>query len=201
MIASLHLQLCLLLVVSSFFVGFTKNPINSVIFLILSFLIASFILFFFNMEFLGLIFIIIYVGAIAVLFLFVIMMLNIKSQENQQLKTDRVSIIFVSITAFFICGSFLFLFYEAVFSKQNFHSINYRSDIVSYLDQLNNIDVLGQSLFNFANLCFLLAGLILLIALLGSIVLTQNFINDSKGEIISKQLARSHNILVFRKTS
>jgi NADH-quinone oxidoreductase subunit J len=59
------------------------NPVESVLFLILSFCNAAAILFLFNAEFLGLIFMIIYVGAIAVLFLFVIMMLNIKNQKNK----------------------------------------------------------------------------------------------------------------------
>jgi NADH-quinone oxidoreductase subunit J len=66
----------------------SKNPIEAVLFLILSFCLAAGISFIFHAEFLGLIFIIVYVGAIAVLFLFVIMMLNIKNPEleNQNKK-------------------------------------------------------------------------------------------------------------------
>ena len=72
-----------LLIMSSLFVFISENPVNSVLFLILSFLCSSSICFYFGADFLGLIFIIIYVGAIAVLFIFIIMMLNIKLGENK----------------------------------------------------------------------------------------------------------------------
>ena len=78
----LHLFLCNLLCTCGFLMCISANPVESVLFLILAFCNAAVILFLFNAEFLGLIFIIIYVGAIAVLFLFVIMMLNIKSQKQ-----------------------------------------------------------------------------------------------------------------------
>ena len=76
------LILCLLLFFSGLMVAFSTNPVESVLFLILAFFNAGAILISFNAEFLGLIFIIVYVGAIAVLFLFVIMMLNVKIHEN-----------------------------------------------------------------------------------------------------------------------
>ena len=69
---SLHLFLLSILVLSSFFVLVSSNPVHSVLFLVFTIFNASLILFFFNVEFLALIFIIVYVGAIAVLFLFVI---------------------------------------------------------------------------------------------------------------------------------
>ncbi len=78
-----HSILCLLLFFSGLMVAFSTNPVESVLFLILAFCNAAAILFIFHAEFLGLIFIIIYVGAIAVLFLFVIMMLNVKDQEPE----------------------------------------------------------------------------------------------------------------------
>jgi NADH-quinone oxidoreductase subunit J len=76
----LHFFLCFLLLGSGLLMCTSINPVESVLFLILAFCNAAAILFLFNTEFLGLIFIIIYVGAIAVLFLFVIMMLNIKNK-------------------------------------------------------------------------------------------------------------------------
>ena len=80
---SLHLFLLSILVLSSFFVLVSSNPVHSVLFLVFTIFNASLILFFFNVEFLALIFIIVYVGAIAVLFLFVIMMLNIKMSSSK----------------------------------------------------------------------------------------------------------------------
>ena len=75
---SLHYFFITILLLSSLFVLISQNPVHSVLFLILAFCNASGILFLFNAEFLGLVFIIIYVGAIAILFLFVVMMLNVK---------------------------------------------------------------------------------------------------------------------------
>ena len=72
-----------MLLVSAVLVSHTASPVDSVIFLILAFCSASLILFMFNAEFIALIFIIIYVGAIAVLFLFVIMMLDIKDHSEE----------------------------------------------------------------------------------------------------------------------
>ena len=79
----LHVLLCSLLCACGFIMSLSKNPIEAVLFLILSFCLAAGISFIFHAEFLGLILILVYVGAIAVLFLFVIMMLNIKNQESE----------------------------------------------------------------------------------------------------------------------
>jgi len=64
---------------------------------------------------------------------------------------------------------------------------------------LTSIDVLGQILYNYYLLCFLLAGLILLVAMIGAIVLTLNFRSQRKNELVSRQLSRSENFLAFFK--
>ena len=74
----LHFGINFLLISFGFLVLLSTNPIHSVLFLILSFCCASVTLILFGLDFLALLFIIIYVGAIAVLFLFVVMMLNVK---------------------------------------------------------------------------------------------------------------------------
>ncbi len=190
----LHSFLSFLLIVSGLFVFLSENPVHSVLFLILTFCNASAILFLFNAEFLALIFIIIYVGAIAVLFLFVVMMLNVK--------------IFSTISSFYIpfifLGSFvlliqLFLIVEKAFF--GFGNIS-ESSLFQYqnsLDNLGNIDVLGQGLYNYFVPCFLLAGLILLVAMIGAIVLTLNFSSHRKNELVYRQLSRSDNFLSFFK--
>ena len=81
---SLHYFFITVLILSSLFVLLSQNPVHSVLFLILAFCNASGILFLFNAEFLGLVFIIIYVGAIAILFL-VVMMLNVKVYSSNTL--------------------------------------------------------------------------------------------------------------------
>jgi NADH-quinone oxidoreductase subunit J len=77
----LFISLAVLILFSSIMVISTKNPVHSVLFLIMTFLVAAGLLFLLEVEFISLIFIVVYVGAIAVLFLFVVMMLDIKISE------------------------------------------------------------------------------------------------------------------------
>jgi len=67
------------LIISALFAGFSKKTLHSVLFLIITFIFSAFLLFFYELEFLGLALLIVYVGAIAILFLFVIMMVNEKN--------------------------------------------------------------------------------------------------------------------------
>ena len=112
----LHSYFTLLLLLSSIFVLISKNPVHSVLFLILCFCNAAGILFIFNAEFLGLIFIIVYVGAIAILFLFVVMMLNVKIYSVDNL--------FYYLPFFLLTGFVLviqiYLIFEKVFSNTTF---------------------------------------------------------------------------------
>ena len=191
---TLHNFFSFLLLLSSIFVFISKNPVHSVLFLILTFCNASAILFLFNAEFLGLIFIIIYVGAIAVLFLFVVMMLNVKIYSSDEF----------SYLPFIFLGGFIlivqvFLVLEKAFSNSNFWETSLSYTFDNSLDALTSIDVLGQSLYNYYLLCFLLAGLVLLVAMIGAIVLTLNFSSQRKNELVSRQLSRSDNFLAFFK--
>lgn len=78
----IHFLLGIFVCTCGLFVFLTENPVHSVLFLILTFFNSSAILLLLNADFLALIFVIVYVGAIAVLFLFVVMMLNIKSPTS-----------------------------------------------------------------------------------------------------------------------
>jgi NADH-quinone oxidoreductase subunit J len=197
----LHFFLCSLLILSGLWVSVSLNPIESVLFLILAFCNTAAILFIFNVEFLGLLFIIIYVGAVAVLFLFIIMMLNIKNQDNFALNSSYIKNIYDKIKfflfLFLIIGLFLFL--QNSFAQDTFLFFDRNFDFVSVFDKLNNIDVIGQVLYNYFISCFLLAGLVLLIALIGAIVLTLRFNSVKKSQLVSRQLSRTDNFLTFFK--
>jgi len=191
---TLHYFFNFLLLLSSIFVFISKNPVHSVLFLILTFCNAAGILFLFNAEFLGLVFIIIYVGAIAVLFLFVVMMLNVKIYSSDEFY----------YLPFILLGGFIlivqvFLVVEKTFSNSNFWHTSLSYSFENYLDPLTSIDVLGQSLYNYYLLCFLLAGLVLLVAMIGAITLTLNFRSQRKNELVSRQLSRSDKFLAFFK--
>lgn len=193
----IHSLICSILLLSGFLVAFSTNPIQSVLFLIATFCSAGAALTLFHSEFFGLIFIIIYVGAIAVLFLFVIMMLNVKNNNeitylfgNKYVELGILAVIFYSF--FFL----LKLSLQKYFNKEN--NLLLLQDNF-FLDSFNNIDVLGQVMYNFYFVCFLFAGLILLIALLGTVVLTLKFNEIRKSQLVNRQLARSDKFLSFFK--
>jgi|JI61114C2RNA_FD_contig_123_10732_length_2097_multi_7_in_1_out_2_1 NADH-quinone oxidoreductase subunit J len=180
-------------VFTSTFIYFSVNPIHSILLLILLFFESSIVLSLFNLEFISILFILIYVGAIAILFLFVVMML--------QLKLNDLEILFFLPFVFgfnFLFFIYLFTFYHPY--KYNFLYQNFSEfvcfDVVE--ESFTEIFVIGQFLYNYALLCFLLAGIILLLALLGSIVLSLEY-NKLNFVIISRKLIRSSNFVSFFK--
>jgi NADH-quinone oxidoreductase subunit J len=173
----------------SFFTLSSKNPVHSVLFLILVFICGAGVLLYLGAEFIALIFIIVYVGAIAVLFLFIVMMLDIK--------LNRTRSTFLKYLPFSLLFGVLFLIevyvsIEDVFMKINFQ--NSSSNWYLLIDKLSNTELLGQVLYQEFMLCFLLCGILLLIAMLGAIVLTQKFSSARTNEITEKQLSRGENI-------
>lgn len=192
-----HFFLCGLLFLSSVFVAISSNPMNSVIFLILAFCNSTVILFFFNVDFLGLMFVIIYVGAVAVLFLFVVMMINIKQEQNTStLFSGAFYKLFGPIVFGFFTFLLLLVFFLEIFGVDNVF-FSFDSTFLTNIDFLYNIDILGQSLFNYFLVCFLIAGLILFLALLGSIVLTLRFNTLKTHQKSFRQLSRSDKFLSF----
>jgi len=148
----------------------------------------------FNADFLALIFIIIYVGAIAVLFLFVVMMLNVKTFST-------VNLLYAPFVFF---GCFILLIQIFLVIEKTFFGFSNSSDFSlsrfqNTFDTLGSIDVLGQGLYNFFVPCFLLAGLILLTAMIGAIILTLRFNSRRKNELVFRQLSRTDNFLSFFK--
>jgi len=193
-ILSLHFLISILLLLNSLFIFLAKNPVYSLLFLILAFCNSSLLLFLFDVEFLGLVFIIIYVGAVAVLFLFVIMMLNIKKIEIKSLNTSIFSIFF---TILFLMVFHFNLILETLFFNGSDLNNFFYNKLGESFDSLSNIDVMGQVLFNYYNLLVLIAGFILLIAILGAVCLTLNFNKIYRFETIKKQLAKSDKSISF----
>jgi len=126
------------------------------------------------------VFIIIYVGAIAILFLFVVMMLNVKVTVEEQ----NYSFIFF-FGSFFLLQVFFFI--TEIFNFGDIKFFEFQNNI----DAISNIEAIGQFLYNYLLVCFLIAGLILLVAMLGAIILTLNFNSNRKNQLISRQLTRS----------
>lgn len=189
MLTAFHIFLNCFIIVSALFVFLSENSVHSILFLVLTFLNASAICFIFGADFLGLLLIIIYVGAIAVLFLFVVMMLNVKVQILGMAKYLPALIlialiIFNQILNF--TGNILLNFDFLQFDYKNFES-------------LSNDFFLSQTLFNYFLVCFLLSGIILLVGMIGAIILTLNFNTKKRQELAFRQLSRADEVLSFFK--
>jgi len=148
-----------------------RNPLHSVLSLIFVFLLSSILVFILEAEFLALSFILIYVGAIAILFLFVVIMLDIKIIDS--------SFNFVIFNAFFyfLCFTVLFGILVSI-PELNFDTslLNRTYDIFidwyAELNSLTNAQLLGEILYTYYHNFFLIAGFILFISLIGSLMLT-----------------------------
>ena len=184
------------LVFSSFMVVVSQHPVFSLLFLVSSFLFASFILFLLECEFLALLFIIVYVGAIAILFLFAIMLL-----EHKLSNLSKNVMKYVPIG--FIFGIVLLLpqLYEisCSFDKNTYYDSFYQNKFQNWYDladSTTDIEVYGQVLYSYFALQLLIAGLILLLVLIGVVYLTNNY-NVSKqtlDQAVFKQLSRNAKI-------
>lgn len=198
LIFTIFSSFCLL---SSIFVIFSKNPIFSVLFLIFTFICVTCLLFTLNLEFLPISFIVVYVGAIAVLLLFVIMMLNIKLSE---LSADSKSLL--PFALIFGC----FLFFEVIFLFQNefanlklfnfgnnffladsLNSVNNNTTFLNFLSLFSNVKTIAFTLFSDYLFCFFLSSLILLLAMVGTIVLTLKKRWKNKTQNIYLQLMKN----------
>lgn len=189
---------CVLLL-SSLMIILSQNSIHSVLFLVLSFVSSSSILFLLECEYISLIFIIIYVGAIAVLFLFVVMMLDIKTIH---LVKDSLK--------YFPFGSLLgivFLFEILIAIPSTFEFVNpYNNSFLpndhlnwfNKLDYFTEIITIGHLLYTDYVIQFLLSGNILLLATIGPVTLVLIRCSDiSKTQVTFKQLSRTYSSALF----
>ena len=185
----LNLSCCLVLI-NSTLVIVSRNALHSILFLILTFLFSSLIVFLLNNEFLALFFIIIYLGAIVVLFLFVVMMLDLKLYNVKLTRPNHI--------VGFLFGSFLICVFlnilKKTFSKTE-ELLMYDAWIDWYklVDCLPDVEALGLVLYNFFSTEILITGLLLYVTILGVSFLTvKKYKNlDSKKQRISKQLSRN----------
>lgn len=180
--------LSFLLVFSAILVISAQNPVHSVFFLVLVFFTSAFLLFLLEVEFVSLLFVLVYVGAIAVLFLFVVMMLDIKIT-----KYEKDLLFYIPIGGFLGVIFFLEVFLSLQENLVPFLPSSGReiyTDWFSIIDSMTNLDVLGQILYTYYFFYFLIAGVILLLAMVGAIVLTLNFTQKAKHQFVFRQILR-----------
>ena len=175
-------------IVSAIMVTASKNTVHSVFFLILDFISVSCLFIMIGAEFLGMIMLIVYVGAVAVLFLFVVMMLNVAQQKNQWFLSSQSS---RHIPIGLIIGTIIFFELIIVIGGWKYKpELFEKTNSTSSLDGISNTHSLGQILYTDYIHIFQISGMVLLVAMIGAIVLTFREREGVKKQSYIKQISR-----------
>ena len=177
----------LIAIVSAIMVTVSKNTVHSVFFLILDFISISCLFIMVGAEFLGMIMLIVYVGAVAVLFLFVVMMLNVAQQKNQWLLSQASS---GHIPVGLIISALIFFELIIVIGGWKYKPDLFTSNNLIISSEISNTHSLGQVLYTDYIHIFQISGMILLIAMIGAIVLTFRQREGVKKQSYFKQISR-----------
>ena len=174
-------------VFSAIMVVASKNTVHSVFFLILDFISISCLFIMIGAEFLGMIMLIVYVGAVAVLFLFVVMMLNVAQQKDEWFKGK----IFTSHIPFgSLISIIIFLELIIVIGGWKYKPNLIETSSIQIDKNFTNTHALGNIIYTDYIHLFQLAGLILLVAMIGAIVLTYRKREGGKRQSYFKQISR-----------
>ena len=178
-------------VFSAIMVTVSKNTVHSVFFLILDFITISCLFIMIGAEFIGMIMLIVYVGAVAVLFLFVVMMLNVSQQKNEWLSGEKNSN-HIPI-GLLISGV---IFFELIIVVGGW---KYKPELLKTFSSIGidlsttNTHEIGKVLYTDYIHLFQLSGMILLVAMIGAIVLTFRRREGIKRQSYFKQISRERN--------
>ena len=177
----------LIAIVSAIMVTASKNTVHSVFFLILDFISISCLFIMIGAEFLGMIMLIVYVGAVAVLFLFVVMMLNVAQQKNQWFASKDSS---KHIPVGLVISTLIFVELIIVVGGWKYKPdlFNINNSLESF--KISNTHSLGQILYTDYIHVFQISGMILLVAMIGAIVLTFRKRVGVKTQSYIKQISR-----------
>tara|TARA_B100002052_G_C15827633_1_gene573722 strand:- start:770 stop:1402 length:633 start_codon:yes stop_codon:yes gene_type:complete len=172
---------------SAIMVTVSKNTVHSVFFLILDFISISCLFIMIGAEFLGMIMLIVYVGAVAILFLFVVMMLNVAQQKSEWF-TSRFKSTHIPIGLLVS----LIIFFELIVVIGGW---KYKPDLVDSISletnsNITNTKILGNVIYTEYIHLFQLSGIILLVAMIGAIVLTFRERSGVKKQSYFKQISR-----------
>ena len=174
-------------VISAIMVTVSKNTVHSVFFLILDFISISCLFIMIGAEFLGMIMLIVYVGAVAVLFLFVVMMLNVAQQKNQWFNSEATS---GHIPIGLIISTIIFFELIIVVGGWKYKPELSNLNTTQISNEISNTHSLGQVLYTDFIHIFQISGMILLIAMIGAIVLTFRRREGLKTQSYLKQISR-----------
>ena len=177
----------LIAIVSAIMVTASKNTVHSVFFLILDFISISCLFIMIGAEFLGMIMLIVYVGAVAVLFLFVVMMLNVAQQKNEWFSARESS---THIPIGLLVSLVIFVELIIVVGGWKYKPELLNSISLNISTELTNTQSLGNVIYTDYIHLFQLSGMILLVAMIGAIVLTFRHRSGLKRQSYFKQISR-----------
>ena len=178
-------------VFSAIMVTVSRNTVHSVFFLILDFISISCLFIMIGAEFIGMIMLIVYVGAVAVLFLFVVMMFNVSQQNNEQLR-EKKNLNHIPIGLLISTVIFFELIIVAGGWKYKPELLKSFSSIGIDFNTTNTHEI-GNVLYTDYIHVFQLSGMILLVAMIGAIVLTFRKREGIKRQSYFKQISRERN--------
>ncbi len=174
-------------IISAIMVTVARNTVHSVFFLILDFISISCLFIMIGAEFLGMIMLIVYVGAVAVLFLFVVMMLNVAQQKNQWFTSSKNS---SHIPVGLLVSLIIFFELIIVVGGWKYKPDLLNSSTIIISETITNTHSLGNVLYTDYIHLFQLSGMILLVAMIGAIVLTFRERSGLKRQSYLKQISR-----------
>ncbi|MFD1794408.1 NADH-quinone oxidoreductase subunit J [Paracoccus aurantiacus] len=172
--------------IAGFMVVLSKNPVHSVLWLILTFLCAAGLFVMQGAEFVAMLLIIVYVGAVAVLFLFVVMMLDIDFAE---LRSELARFLPLGLVVALVMLTVLGMSYSGWQSAEGAADLR----VAPIVGNTLNTHSIGMILYDRYFLAFQLAGLVLLVAMIGAIVLTMRHRRDIKRQNVMKQMLTDPN--------
>ncbi|MEH0072813.1 NADH-quinone oxidoreductase subunit J [Pannonibacter sp. Pt2-lr] len=173
-------------VASAFMVISSRNPVHSVLFLILAFVNSAGLFILLGAEYLAMLLIVVYVGAVAVLFLFVVMMLDVDFVELRQGFLQYMPV--GALVGLILLVELLMGVGAWVIAPE---LLGHGSQPIPALDQVSNIEAIGQVLYTKYIFFFQVAGLVLLVAMIGAIVLTLRHREGIKRQSVPAQVARN----------
>lgn len=186
-------------IISAYMIILSVNSVYSILYMLLVFLSSSSILFLLECEFIALMFLIVYIGAIAILFLFIVMMLDLK------FATIKTSIFKYVPFAFIVGIVLLFEILNIIYQNFTFtpyvNSEIFNNNYINWFDKIDYItelEAVGQVLYTHYVLQFLIAGYILLLAVLCPVILVLNTNKQVQSQIFFKQLSRNYKNAIIK---
>jgi len=183
--AAFFYVLSALLILSAMMVISARNPVHSVLFLILAFFNAAALFVMLGAEFIAMTLVIVYVGAVAVLFLFVVMMLDINFAELQRGMMKHLPL--GGLVGGVLLSELIWIYASWTTDPAALARV---SSPAPDADVMTNTHALGQVLYTQYVYPFQIAGLVLLVAMIGAITLTLRRRKDTRRQDVSKQVAR-----------